>query len=145
MVAPIIPGLTDHEIEAILARAAGMGARESGYVLLRLPNEVGELFMQWLETHYPEKYDRVLGLLRSMRGGKISEATFGTRMTGSGPYAWMIGRRFEAAVARYGLAKTRLALRTDLFSPPLMSRKRTLPGTEKIRRAANTPLQLQLF
>ncbi len=144
MVAPIIPGLTDHEIEAILARAAAMGAREAGYVLLRLPLEVAELFTQWLETHVPEKRDRVLGLLRSMRGGKISEATFGRRMTGSGPYAWMIGRRFEAAVARSGLTKTRMPLRTDLFSPP-ESRRRTQVPIEKARLAASVPAQLQLL
>lgn len=130
MVAPIIPALNDHEIEAILTRARAMGAREAGYVLLRLPHEVGDLFMQWLETHYPEKRDRVLSLLRAMRGGRLSTAHFGSRMTGSGPYAWMIGRRFEAAVARAGLSAARVPLRTDLFTPPARQ---------------GTPRQLQLL
>jgi len=123
---------------------SAMGAREAGYVLLRLPHEVAELFTQWLETHVPDKRDRVLGLLRSMRGGKISEATFGKRMTGSGPYAWMIGRRFEAAVARCGLVKTRMPLRTDLFVPTL-SRRRGKARLEADRQAAAAPLQLRLL
>jgi DNA repair photolyase len=144
MVAPIIPGLTDHEIETILARAAAMGAREAGYVLLRLPLEVGELFTQWLDANFSERRDRVLGLLRSMRGGRISEATFGRRMTGSGPYAWMIGRRFELAVARCGLTKTRMPLRTDLFVPPASPRQ-TKDRSEKARQAGNPPAQLQLL
>ncbi len=144
MVAPIIPGLTDHEIETILARAASMGAREAGYVLLRLPHEVAGLFTQWLDAHVPEKRDKVLGLLRSMRGGKISEATFGKRMTGSGPYAWMIGRRFEAAVARCGLTKTRMPLRTDLFSPPRPHRRTGGRGA-KFHQAEGAALQLQLL
>jgi DNA repair photolyase len=121
-----------------------MSAREAGYVLLRLPHEVAELFTQWLEVHVPDKRERVLGLLRSMRGGRISEATFGKRMTGSGPYAWMIGRRFEAAVARCGLTKARIPLRTDLFSPP-RPQQRTGARDAKIPRAQNAPLQLQLL
>jgi DNA repair photolyase len=144
MVAPIIPGLTDHEIEAILARAAAMGAREAGYVMLRLPLEVGDLFTQWLATHVPEKRDRVLGLLRSMRGGKISEATFGKRMTGSGPYAWMIGRRFEAAVARSGLTGTRMPLRTDLFVAPGSVGRTKLP-VARAGSVTGRPAQLQLL
>ncbi len=144
MVAPIIPGLTDHEIETILTRAAATGAREAGYVLLRLPHEVAELFTQWLEAHVPDKRDKVLGLLRSMRGGKVSEATFGKRMTGSGPYAWMIGRRFEAAVARCGLTKTRIPLRTDLFSPP-RPHKQAKARDAKTRQVENGSLQLQLL
>jgi DNA repair photolyase len=144
MVAPIIPGLTDYEIEAILARAAAMGTREAGYVLLRLPREVAALFVEWLEAHVPEKRERVLGLLRSMRGGKISEATFGRRMTGSGPYAWMIGRRFEAALVRCGLTKSRMPLRTDLFAPPL-ARVRTKMRAEKNRPVDPEALQLQLL
>jgi DNA repair photolyase len=118
MVAPIIPGLNDQEIEAILTRAQAMGAREAGYVMLRLPHELRELFAEWLLAHYPDKLRRVLALMRSARGGKLYDAEFGGRMTGSGPYAWMIGRRFEAAMRRLGLAGRRIPLRCDLFVPP---------------------------
>jgi DNA repair photolyase len=118
MVAPIIPGLTDSEIEAILTRAHAAAAREAGYVMLRLPLELRDLFGEWLLAHYPHKVRHILSLIRSVRDGKIYDSTFGKRMTGSGPYAWMIGRRFEAAAAKIGFAKTRLKLRHDLFQPP---------------------------
>jgi DNA repair photolyase len=118
MVAPIIPGLTDAEIETILTRAHAAGAREAGYVMLRLPLELRDLFGEWLLAHYPHKFRHVLSLVRSVRDGKTYDATFGKRMTGTGPYAWMIGRRFEAAVAKIGFAKSRLRLRHDLFQPP---------------------------
>ena len=118
MVAPIIPAINDAEIETILARAQAMGAREAGYVMLRLPLELRDLFIEWLMAHYPEKLRHVLSLVRSVRGGKMYDSTFGARMTGSGPYAWMLGRRFEAAAARLGLAKSPMPLRSDLFLRP---------------------------
>lgn len=118
MVAPIIPALNDSEIEAILAQAQAAGACEAGYVLLRLPLEVRDLFAEWLEAHYPEKRNHVLSLIRAARDGKLYDARFGQRMTGSGPYAWMTGRRFEAAAARLGLGKNLAPLRCDLFRPP---------------------------
>jgi len=118
MVAPVIPAINDAEIEAILARARAMGARDAGYVLLRLPLEVRELVAEWLRVHYPGKLKHVLSLLRASREGKLYDSRFGTRMTGSGPYAWMIGRRFEAAAARLGLGRSRMPLRCDLFRPP---------------------------
>jgi DNA repair photolyase len=118
MVAPIIPAINDAEIEAILARAQAMGARDAGYVLLRLPLEVGELFAEWLQAHYPGKLKHVLSLMRSARAGKLYDPRFGARMTGSGPYAGMIGRRFEVAAARLGLRRSRVPLRCDLFRPP---------------------------
>ncbi|VFU09086.1 PA0069 family radical SAM protein [Methylocella tundrae] len=118
MVAPIIPAINDAEIEAILTRAHAMGAREAGYVMLRLPLEVRDLFAEWLMAHYPDKLRHVLSLVRSVRGGKLYDATFGKRMSGAGPYAWMVGRRFEAAAARLGLAKSRMPLRSDLFLRP---------------------------
>jgi DNA repair photolyase len=118
MVAPIIPAINDAEIEAILARAQAMGARDAGYVLLRLPLEVRELFAEWLRAHYPDKLNHVLSLMRSTRAGKLYDPRFGARMTGSGPYAWMIGRRFEAAAARLGLGRSRVPLRCNLFRPP---------------------------
>ena len=118
MVAPIIPGLNDYEIEKILDAVAGMGAREAGYVLLRLPLEVAPVFKEWLLRHYPERYRHILSLIRSMRGGKDYDAEWGKRMRGTGPYAWQIARRFELASKRLGLNSTRLKLRTDLFEPP---------------------------
>jgi DNA repair photolyase len=118
MVAPVIPAVNDAEIEAILTRAQAMGARDAGYVLLRLPFEVRDIFAEWLRTHLPDKFKHVMSLMRSARGGKLYDARFGTRMAGSGPYAWMIGRRFEAAAARLGLGRNRMPLRSDLFRPP---------------------------
>jgi DNA repair photolyase len=118
MVAPIIPAINDAEIEAILARAHAIGARDAGYVLLRLPLEVRELFAEWLRAHYPGKLKHVLSLLRASRDGKLYDSKFGARMTGSGPYAWMIGRRFEAAAARLGLGRSRVPLHCELFRPP---------------------------
>jgi hypothetical protein len=94
-----------------------MGAPDAGYVLLRLPLEVRELFADWLRAHYPGKLEHVPSLLRSARGGKLYDPGFGAR-SGSGPYAWMIGRRFEAAAARHGLGRSRVPLRCDLFRPP---------------------------
>ena len=117
MVAPVIPAINDAEIETILTRAHALGAREAGYVMLRLPLEVRDLFSEWLQEHFPERHDRVMSLVRDMRDGKDYDSTFGKRMTGSGPYAWMIGRRFETAAARIGFNRTRLKLRTDLFEP----------------------------
>jgi DNA repair photolyase len=118
MVAPIIPAINDAEIEAILARAKAMGASEAGYVLLRLPLEVRDLFAEWLEAHFPDKLKHVMCLMRSSREGKLYDPRFGLRMTGSGPYAWMLGRRFEAATKRFGLTRSRVQLRCDLFGPP---------------------------
>jgi DNA repair photolyase len=118
MVAPIIPGLTDQEIERILDSARAAGAREAGYVILRLPLEVSPIFKDWLLRHYPDRYRHVLSLVRSMRGGKDYDAEWGKRMKGSGPYAWQIGRRFELAARKLGLNLERTKLRTDLFKAP---------------------------
>ncbi len=118
MVAPVIPAINDEEIETILTRAHARGAREAGYIVLRLPHELRELFAEWLLEHYPGKARHVLSLVRDMREGKLYDAAFGKRMSGTGPYAWMIGRRFEIAVEKIGFSKTRTRLRTDLFSPP---------------------------
>ncbi|MGH6867819.1 MAG: PA0069 family radical SAM protein, partial [Methylocella sp.] len=118
LVAPIIPAINDAEIEAILARAQAMGAVDAGDGLLRLPLVVRDLFAEWLRAHYPGKLKHVLSLMRSARAGKLYDAKFGARMTGSGPYAWMIGRRFEAAAARLGLGRSTVPLRCDLFRPP---------------------------
>ena len=118
MVAPIIPAINDAEIETILSRAYALGAREAGYVMLRLPLELKDLFTEWLVANFPGKARHVLSLVRDMRDGKLNDATWGKRMTASGPYAWMIGRRFEVAAEKLGYLKTRVKLRTDLFAPP---------------------------
>ena len=118
MTAPIIPGLNDSEIERLLEAGVTAGAKEAGYVLLRLPLEVAPLFKDWLLRHYPNRYRHVLSLLRSMRDGKDYDAEWGKRMRGSGPYAFQIRRRFEMAARRLDLNANRLQLRTDLFTPP---------------------------
>jgi DNA repair photolyase len=118
MVAPIIPAINDVEIETILERAKAMGAGEAGYVLLRLPLELRDLFAEWMQAYFPDKLKHVMSLMRSTHGGKFYDPRFGTRMTGSGPYAWMLGRRFEAAAARLGLPRNWMPLRCDLFRQP---------------------------
>lgn len=118
MVAPVIPGLNDHEMERILDSIRAMGAMEAGYILLRLPLEVSPIFKEWLLRHYPDRYRHVLSLMRSMRGGKDYDAEWGKRMRGEGPYAWQLGRRFEIAAKRLGLNIAKRRLRTDLFVPP---------------------------
>jgi DNA repair photolyase len=118
MVAPVIPGLNDQEIERILDSASAAGAREAGYVILRLPLEVSPIFKDWLLTHYPDRYRHVLSLVRSMRGGKDYDSEWGKRMKGNGPYAWQIGRRFELAARKFGLNLEKRRLRTDLFRAP---------------------------
>ncbi len=115
MVAPIIPAVTDSEIESILARAHEAGAREAGYVMLRLPLEVEDVFSEWLLAHAPDKYRHVFSLVRAMRDGKAYDSTWGKRQTGKGPYALMTGRRFQAACERLGLNVQKQRLRTDLF------------------------------
>ena len=118
MVAPVIPGLTDMEMERILERASSVGIKNAGYVLLRLPLEIGDLFTEWLQANCPDRAKRVLSLMRSTRGGKLYDAKWGERMVGDGPYAWMIGRRFEMAAERLGMNESSVELRTDLFTPP---------------------------
>jgi DNA repair photolyase len=118
MIGPVIPGLNDQEIERILESAHAAGAREAGYIILRLPLEVSPIFKEWLLRHYPDRYRHVMSLIRSMRGGKDYDSEWGKRMRGTGPYAWQIGRRFEIAARRLGLNTERLRLRTDLFKAP---------------------------
>jgi DNA repair photolyase len=115
MVAPVIPALNDSEIERILDAAAHAGVKEASYVLLRLPLEVRDLFREWLLEHYPDRYRHVFTLIREMRGGRDYDAQWGTRMKGTGPMAWMIGRRFEVACEKLGLNKRRAKLTTDHF------------------------------
>ncbi len=119
MVAPIIPALNDAEIERILDSAADAGATEAGYVMLRMPLEIKDLFREWLREHFPDKYRHVIALVRDLHGGRDYDATFGKRQVGSGPYAWSIGRRFELACRRLNLNKRRQRLVTTLFTPPV--------------------------
>ncbi|SFI36271.1 PA0069 family radical SAM protein [Aerobium aerolatum] len=118
MVAPVIPALNDQEVERILESAHTAGAREAGYIILRLPLEVAPVFKDWLLRHYPDRYRHVMALIRSMRGGKDYDAEWGKRMKGAGPYAWQIGRRFEITAKRLGLNAEKRRLRTDLFKAP---------------------------
>jgi DNA repair photolyase len=118
MVAPVIPAINDSDIERILDAAALAGVKGAGYVLLRLPLEVRDLFVEWLNANYPDRAAHVMKLIRGMRGGKDYDSTFGKRMTGAGPYAWMLGRRFETACEKRGLNRNRASLTTEHFTPP---------------------------
>jgi DNA repair photolyase len=117
LLAPIIPGLNDHELEQMLERAADAGARSAGYVLLRLPHEVKALFEEWLREHYPDRAEHVLSLVRQMHGGALYDSTFHGRQRGSGPFADLLRARFERARRHHALdAETNLC--TDLFRKP---------------------------
>ncbi|MCB1337097.1 MAG: PA0069 family radical SAM protein [Maritimibacter sp.] len=118
MVAPVIPALTDAELEAILAAAAGAGARAASWVMLRLPLEVSALFRDWLAEHVPERAGRVMARVREMHGGKDYSADWGRRMRGEGHYARLVAARFGVAARRLGLAENLPALREDLFRRP---------------------------
>jgi DNA repair photolyase len=120
LVAPVIPALTDHEMEQILEAAQTAGATSAGYVLLRLPHEVKDLFREWLVEHYPDRAKHVMSLINQSRGGKDYQAEFGTRMVGTGVFAQLLRARFDVAVRRLGFknAHDRHELRTDLFRPP---------------------------
>ena len=118
LVAPVIPSLNDHEIEAILAEARACGAGEAGYALLRLPHEVKDLVADWFDAHYPGRQRHAFSLIRQARDGAEYDATFGRRMVGEGPYATLIGERMRLAKARLGYACERVLLDTSAFSPP---------------------------
>jgi DNA repair photolyase len=118
LVAPVIPAINDAEIERILEAIAETGVRHAGYVLLRLPLEIKDLFREWLMENFPDRYRHVINLIRQTRGGKDYDSTWGKRMTGSGPIAWMIGRRFEVACERLGFNLTSVKTTTQHFVPP---------------------------
>lgn len=118
LVAPVIPALTDYDLEQILKRAAEAGATSAAHIMIRLPLEVRDIFIEWLDQHYPGRKDHVLSIIRSMRDGKLNNTEFGERMRGSGIHADMIGQRFRLACQRLGLNRERPALRTDLFRRP---------------------------
>ena len=118
MFAPVIPGLNDHELEAVLERVAEAGARSAGYVVLRLPLEIKDLFREWLEAARPDRAARVMSLVRQMRHGRDYDTRWAERMKGDGPIAELIGARFAAARRRYGLDGVRPALDLTQFRVP---------------------------
>jgi DNA repair photolyase len=130
LVAPVIPSLTDHELEQILEAAKAAGATSAGYVLLRLPLEVKDLFREWLTAHYPDRAAHVMSLINQSRGGKDYQSQFGTRMVGTGVFAQLLRRRFELAKRRLllGDGEGRHELRTDLFRAPAGDRKQMTLG-----------------
>jgi DNA repair photolyase len=117
-VAPIIPGLTDHELPAILQAAAEAGATAAGYTVVRLPYAVAPLFEQWLGTHFPDRKEKVLNRLRSLRGGKLNDPQWGTRMHGEGIFAEQIGQLFEVARRKAGIPSDGNELSTAAFRRP---------------------------
>lgn len=121
MAAPMIPALNDHEMEKILEATRAAGAKHAGYVLLRLPLEIKDLFREWLMAREPGRASHVMSLIRSMRGGRDYDAQWGKRMKGAGPYAEMMAKRFAVACERLELNKETVELRTDLFKPPPQS------------------------
>jgi DNA repair photolyase len=130
LVAPVIPAITDHEIEDILAAAKDAGACSAGYVLLRLPYEVKTLFREWLAEHYPDRASHVMSLINQSRGGKDYDSEFGVRMTGTGAYAALLRTRFELARRKLGLgdAEGRHDLCTSLFRPPAANQSQLTLG-----------------
>lgn len=117
-IAPVVPAVTDHEIEAIVAAAAEAGARGCFYIPVRLPHEVAPLFRAWLDEHYPDRAEKVMAIIQSLRGGRDNDPNWFSRMRGSGPWAALLETRFKIAAAKNGLNKEKIALRTDLFEPP---------------------------
>jgi DNA repair photolyase len=117
-IAPVIPQITDHELESIVEAGVEAGARGGFYLPVRLPHEVAPLFRAWLDEHYPERAARVMATIRSMREGRDNDPDFFSRMRGSGAWANLLRTRFEKAARRFGLGQTRSVLRRDLFRPP---------------------------
>src|SRR6266850_177526 len=130
LVAPVIPSLTDHEMEHILDAAKAAGASSAGYVLLRLPHEVKDLFREWLAEHYPDRARHVMSVINQSRGGKDYQAEFGTRMVGTGVFAQLLRKRFDIAKRKFGLddAEHRHELCTDLFRPPVTNQAQMTLG-----------------
>ena len=125
-VSPIIPFVTDHEMEAILEAAANAGARRATMIPVRLPHEVSPLFREWLAHHHPDRLDRVMHTIQSMRGGRDNEPGFGSRMRGEGVVADLLRRRFRLACRRFGLDDERLELDRSRFVPPEPGRQMRL-------------------
>ena len=118
LTSPIIPGLTDSELENILSAAREAGATSASYLLVRLPHDVKNLFREWLSDSFPDRASKVMSLIHDVRNGKDNDANFGSRMRGSGPYAELIGKRFKLATEQLGLNARRVSADTTLFRPP---------------------------
>jgi len=123
MVAALIPALNDGTLEQVLEAAAAAGATEAAYVILRLPNELKDIFREWLAAHYPQRAAHVISIVRQIRGGRDNDPRFGSRMSGTGNYAGLIERRFDLACRRYGLnghgaSRCRAELDCSRFRPP---------------------------
>jgi len=128
LVAPVIPAITDHEMEAILQAAHAAGASFASYVMLRLPHEIKILFRDWLSAHYPDRAKHVMSLINQASGGKDYDSRFGVRMRGTGPYAELVRQRFEVASRKLGFSSSeeRQRLNTQAFRPPTTSPQLTL-------------------
>jgi DNA repair photolyase len=123
MVAALIPALNDRTLEQVLEAAAQAGAAEAAYVIMRLPNELKDLFREWLAEHYPQRAEHVMSVIRDLRGGRDNDPRFGARMTGSGNYAELMQKRFDIACRRFGLnsreaPRARAELDCSRFRPP---------------------------
>lgn len=117
-IAPVVPAITDHEIEHLVERAAEAGAKGVFFLPVRLPHEVAPLFRAWLDAHFPDRAGKVMAIIRSIRGGRDNDPDFFTRMRGQGPWMDLMRARFQIACRKHGLAHERLTLRTDLFHAP---------------------------
>ncbi len=117
-ISPVIPAITDHELEHLLARAAEAGATFAFFIPVRLPWEVAPLFRAWLDEHFPDRAGKVMATIQSIRGGRDNDPGFGSRMKGQGPWADLLQTRFAIACRKHGLNTERIGLRSDLFRPP---------------------------
>jgi len=117
-IAPVIPAITDHELEHLVQRAAEAGATGVGFIPVRLPFEVAPLFRAWLETHFPDRAGKVMAVIQSIRGGRDNDPDFFTRMRGQGPWAELMRTRFQIACRKHNMNRERITVRTDLFRPP---------------------------
>ena len=117
-IAPVVPGITDYELEAIVGAAAEAGARSVFYLPVRLPHEVAPLFRAWLDEHFHDRAGKVMGIIQSLRGGRDNDPNWFSRMRGQGPWADLLETRFRIAMKKHGFTGERLKLRTDLFTPP---------------------------
>jgi DNA repair photolyase len=125
-IAPVVPQITDHELEHIVEVAVTAKACGGFYLPVRLPHEVAPLFRAWLDEHFPDRAAKVMATIRSLRGGRDNDPNFFSRMQGQGPWADLLRTRFAKAVKRYGLAQARFPLRRDLFVPPEGAQMRLL-------------------
>lgn len=125
-IAPVIPQITDHELEAIIASAAEVDASGAFWLPVRLPHEVAPLFRAWLEEHYPDRAAKVMATIQSIRGGRDNDPNFFTRMRGQGPWADLLRTRFEIACRKHDIPNSKFKLRTDLFEPPQGNQLRLL-------------------